>query len=518
MIDIHSHIIPGIDDGSKDIDTTINNTKNGLSQKNRKIKNLLKNKSANNAISAIAKNLTYILRDLFELNPDGSIAKSARTFVKPMVQVFGYGAGDKSQINGLINAFMETFERKVLDYIDSNKQENKSYYDTIKSVYFLVHGNLPNNEEKIKKAIKNNLIYGVKQISSKGTEYTVPLLNAKTKTENITGFDIIKNILEAQLTDTIIETMQNTFPGIREQSQLINEITNERIELVQKHYERLKNAKLKFLKKNGENREYLTKQELEEIRDNIQRFLPGITLSIASIEELGDIDPKHYFENTKSQTNLNGINSQSFLGSGKGKDNATINPNETVYLDNGAGTNVIALHQRDGSAMLTTVVETAKKIENRLQRIFLGVHDALVTDANSSLEIQNKINKISYEMDINNNQLAQFEDIARKNIIIAEDLIKGIPDENTQKERLDIEVKKLTAKFQTYFRKVSEYNREILSRYKVSYNNIQNGNKGSAYILNPDNPLNNNISGQELKNLLIPYADNQLIIIRIKYI
>lgn len=501
-----------VDNAIRDIDTTINNTKNGLSKKNRKIKNLLNNKSANNAISTIAKNLTYTLRDLFELNPDGSIAKSARTFVKPMVQVFGYGAGDKSQINGLINAFMETFERKVLDYIDSNIQENKSYYDTIKAVYFLVHGNLPNNEEEIKKAIKNNLIYGVKQISSKGTEYTVPLLNAKTKTENITGFDIIKNILETQLTDTIVETMQNTFPGIREQSQLINEITNERIELVQKHYERLKNAKLKFLKKNGENREYLTKQELEEIRDNIQRFLPGITLSIASTEELGDIEAKHYFENTKSQTNLNGMNSQSFLGSGKGKDNATINPKETVYLDNGAGTNVIAIHQRDGSAMLATVVETAKKIENHLQRIFLGVHDAVVTDANSSLEIQNKINKISYEMDINNNQLAQFEDIARKNIIIAEDLIKGIPDEHTQKERLDIEVKKLTAKFQTYFRKVSEYNREILSRYKVSYNNIQNGNKGSAYILNPDNPLNNNISGQELKNLLISYTDNPLII------
>lgn len=502
-----------VDNAIKDIDTTINNTKNGLSQKNKKIKNLLNNKSANNAISTITKNLTYTLHDLFKLNPDGSIAKSARTFVKPMVQVFGYGAGDKSQINGLINAFMETFERKVLDYIDSNKQENKFYYDTIKAVYFLVHGNLPNNEEEIKKVIKNDLIYGVKQISSKGTEYIVPLLNAKTKTENITGFDIIKNILETQLTDTIVETMQNTFPGIREQSQLINEITNERIELVQKHYERLKNTKLKFLKENGENREYLTKQELEEIRDNIQKFLPGMTLSIASIEELGDIEAKHYFENTKSQTNLNGMNSQSFLGSGKGKDNATINPKETVYLDNGAGTNVIAIHQRDGSAMLTTVVETAKKIENRLQRIFLGVHDALVTDANSSLEIQNEINKISYEMDINNNQLAQFEDIARKNIIIAEDLIKGIPDEHTQKERLDIEVKKLTAKFQTYFRKVSEYNREILSRYKVSYNNIQNGNKGSAYILNPDNPLNNNIRGQELKNLLIPYTDGQLIII-----
>ena len=212
-----------------------------------------------------------------------------------------------------------------------------------------------------------------------------------------------------------------TFEQIFEGDISINEITNERIELVQKHSERLKNAKLKFLKENGENREYLTKQELEEIRDNIQRFLPGITLSIASIEELGDIEPKHYFENTKSQTNLNGINSQSFLGSGKGKDNATINPKETVYLDNGAGTNVIAIHQRDGSAMLATVVETAKKIENHLQRIFLGVHDAVVTDANSSLEIQNKINKISYEMDINNNQLAQFEDIARKNIIIAED-------------------------------------------------------------------------------------------------
>ena len=49
-----------------------------------------------------------------------------------------------------------------------------------------------------------------------------------------------------------------------------------------------------------------------------------------------------------------------------------------------------------------------------------------------------------------------------------------------------------------------------------------------AFIPNPrnlplvrhmdDNPLNNNISGQELKNLLIPYADNQLIIIRIKLI
>ena len=75
--------------------------------------------------------------------------------------------------------------------------------------------------------------------------------------------------------------MSNTFPGIREQSQLINEITNNRIKLVQKYFE---HKKAQILKETG--KDYLTISELKKLQKELQKKLPGITLSIASKEEL----------------------------------------------------------------------------------------------------------------------------------------------------------------------------------------------------------------------------------------
>ena len=64
---------------------------------------------------------------IFKETDDGKVSKSSRNATKPIVQVFGYGAGDESQINGLISSLMEKIERGALDYI--NGKSTKRFKD-----------------------------------------------------------------------------------------------------------------------------------------------------------------------------------------------------------------------------------------------------------------------------------------------------------------------------------------------------------------------------------------------------
>ena len=298
--------------------------------------------------------------------------------------------------------------------------------------------------------------------------------------------------------------MSNTFPGIREQSQLINEITNNRIKLVQKYFE---HKKAQILKETG--KDYLTISELKKLQKELQKKLPGITLSIASKEELDNLEAKHYFENIKEKTSESAPNSQIFFGRIEGKKSLTLNPKEIVYLDNGAGTNVIAIHQKDGSTILLTVVNTAKELNNgRKVRTFLGIHDATVTGSHNALQIQQEMNKNALEMDMSTRQLNEFAEMAKSNIELYKEIITNF--ENGDLE-VDLEFEKeleIQSKLQEAFTKISNINRAILSNYAVSYNNIQNGNKGSAYKYTPEKGLlDNEVEGQSFNDLLIDFSN-----------
>lgn len=474
---------------AENIEDTRDSTLNNLKENDAKLANLI-NKEGN-AISTIIDNVTDSLVDIFKETDDGKVSKSSRNATKPIVQVFGYGAGDEAQINGLISSLMEKVERGALDYING-KSKNAFYYNILHAVYYLVTRKQANKEN-----IKNALIHGIevkKQNKDGSTEtYKTTLLSAKIEGTSVNGYYIIKSILKEQLQSTIKNTMMSTFPGIREQSQLINEITNERISLVQKMFELKKEEKLK-----NSSKDYLTIRELKEIQDELRKDLPGITLSIAEKDELNDIEAKHYFENIKEKTSET-TGSQIFLKSGTGKESKqslTINPKEYVYLDNGAGTNVIAIHQKDGSTILLTVVKTAKENDKGLlQRTFLGVHDAVVVGSHNAIKVQQTMNRIAFEMDMKSRQLEEFEDIAKKNIEIA----KKLGEENTI-------VLEAMAQIQEIFATISNFNRSMLGNYSVSYNNIQNGNEGSAYTNIVKNALNPEIKGQDFNSTLIDFS------------
>lgn len=470
---------------AENIEDTRDSTLNNLKENDAKLANLI-NKEGN-AISTIIDNVTDSLVDIFKETDDGKVSKSSRNATKPIVQVFGYGAGDESQINGLISSLMEKVERGALDYING-KSKNAFYYNILHAVYYLVTRKQANKEN-----IKNALIHGIevkKQNKDGSTEtYKTTLLSAKIEGTSVNGYYIIKSILKEQLQSTIKNTMMSTFPGIREQSQLINEITNQRISLVQKSFELKKEEKLK-----NSSKDYLTIRELKEIQDELRKDLPGITLSIAEKDELNDIEAKHYFENIKEKTSET-TGSQIFLDN-RSKKSLTINPKENVYLDNGAGTNVIAIHQKDGSTILLTVVETVKKNDKGLlQRTFLGVHDAVVVGSHNAIKVQQTMNKIALEMDMKSKQLEEFKDIAKGNIEIA----KKLGEENTI-------VLETMAQIQEIFATISNFNRSMLGKYSVSYNNIQNGNEGSAYTNIVKNALNPEKEGQNFNDTLIDFS------------
>ena len=457
-------------------------TLSNLKENDTKLANLI-NKEGN-AISAIVDNITDSLSDIYKETDDGKVSKSSRNATKPIVQVFGYGAGDESQINGLISSLMEKIERGALDYING-KSTNDFYYNILYNIYYLVTKKHANPED-----IKNALINGIEVNKQNSDEiYTTTLLSAKIEGTSVNGYHIIKSILKEQLQSTIKNTMMSTFPGIREQSQLINEITNQRISLVQKMFELKKEEKLK-----NSSRDYLTIRELKEIQDELRKDLPGITLSIAEKNELNNIEAKHYFENIKEKTSET-TGSQIFLDNGS-KKSLTINPKEYVYLDNGAGTNVIAIHQKDGSTILLTVVETAKENEKgKLIRTFLGVHDAVVVGSHNAIEVQQTMNRIAFEMDMTSKQLEEFEDIAKGNIEIA----KKLGEKN-------LIVLETMAQIQEIFATISNFNRIMLNNYNVSYNNIQNGNEGSAYENKVKNALDPTKEGQSFKDTLIDFS------------
>lgn len=470
---------------AENIEDTRDSTLNNLKENDAKLANLI-NKEGN-AINHVIDNITKSLVDIYKETDDGKVSKSSRNATKPIVQVFGYGAGDEAQINGLISSLMEKVERGALDYING-KSKNAFYYNILHAVYYLVTRKQANKEN-----IKNALIHGIevkKQNKDGSTEtYKTTLLSAKIEGTSVNGYYIIKSILKEQLQSTIKNTMMSTFPGIREQSQLINEITNQRISLVQKSFELKKEEKLK-----NSSKDYLTIRELKEIQDELRKDLPGITLSIAEKDELNDIEAKHYFENIKEKTSET-TGSQIFLDN-RSKKSLTINPKENVYLDNGAGTNVIAIHQKDGSTILLTVVETVKKNDKGLlQRTFLGVHDAVVVGSHNAIKVQQTMNKIALEMDMKSKQLEEFKDIAKGNIEIA----KKLGEENTI-------VLETMAQIQEIFATISNFNRSMLGKYSVSYNNIQNGNEGSAYTNIVKNALNPEKEGQNFNDTLIDFS------------
>ena len=487
-----------IDENARAKDATRISTLRNLKDNDKKLAYLINEKNKNGeenkkAVENIVDNVTDSLVDIFKKTDDDKVSKSSRNATKPIVQVFGYGAGDESQINGLISSLMEKVERGALDYING-KSKNDFYYNILHGVYYLVTRKNASPDD-----IKNALIHGIEVKKQNSDEkYTTTLLSAKIEGTSVNGYYIIKSILKEQLQSTIKNTMMSTFPGIREQSQLINEITNQRISLVQKMFERKKEEKLKNLKEKGALRNYLTIKELKEIQDELRKDLPGITLSIAEKDELDDIEAKHYFENIKEKTSET-TGSQIFLKSGTGKESKqslTINPKENVYLDNGAGTNVIAIHQKDGSTILLAVVETAKKNEKgKPIRTFLGVHDAVVVGSHNAIEIQQTMNRIALEMDMKSRQLEEFEDIAKKNIEIA----KKLGEKN-------IIVLETMAQIQEIFATISNFNRIMLGNYSVSYNNIQNGNEGSAYTNIVENALNPEIKGQDFNSTLIDFS------------
>lgn len=483
---------------------TINNAANDLKTTRESTLAVLSNnvkgveKLDQQAISSMSDNITLSLKDIYTLDDKGNVTKSARNATKPIVQVFGYGAGDESQINGLISSLMNTIERKALDFINGDKSK-EFYYNILHATYYLVTGNKATPQD-----IKNVLIHGIEVLNKDKEKYTTTLLNARINGTNITGYKIVKGILKAQLENTIKKTMANTFPGIREQSQLINEITNNRIKLVQKYFE---HKKAQILKETG--KDYLTILELKKLQKELQKKLPGITLSIASKEELDNLEAKHYFENIKEKTSESVPNSQIFFGRTEGKKSLTLNPKETVYLDNGAGTNVIAIHQKDGSTILLTVVNTAKELSNgKKVRTFLGIHDATVTGSHNALQIQQEMNKNALEMDMTTRQLNEFAEMAKSNIELYKEIITNF--ENGDLE-VDLEFEKeleIQSKLQEAFAKISNINRSILSNYAVSYNNIQNGNKGSAYKYIPEKDLlDNKAEGQSFNDLLIDFSN-----------
>jgi hypothetical protein len=482
-----------INSAANDLKTTRENTLAVLSNDVKGVEKL-----DQQAISSMSDNITLSLKDIYTLDDKDNVTKSARNATKPIVQVFGYGAGDESQINGLISSLMGTIERKALDFINGDKSK-EFYYNILHATYYLVTGNKATPQD-----IKNVLIHGIEVLNKDKEKYTTTLLNARINGTNITGYKIVKGILKAQLENTIKETMANTFPGIREQSQLINEITNNRIKLVQKYFE---HKKAQILKETG--KDYLTISELKKLQKELQKKLPGITLSIASKEELDNLEAKHYFENTKEKTSESAPNSQIFFGRTEGKKSLTLNPKETVYLDNGAGTNVIAIHQKDGSTILLTVVNTAKELNNGEKvRTFLGIHDATVTGSHNALQIQQEMNKNALEMDMATRQLNEFAEIAKSNIELYKEIITNF--ENGDLE-VDLEFEKeleIQSKLQEAFAKISNINRSILSNYAVSYNNIQNGNKGSAYKYTPEKGLlDNKVEGQSFNDLLIDFSN-----------
>ena len=422
------------------------------------------------------------LNTAFELEKTESgleVSKKARDSMKPSTQVFAYGAGDTSQLNNLCNAIITKLEEKALAFIKAYEAKRKGEKYNEKD--------LLNNHNAFKilrricdfigqdpNSIKNLLLKGVPNSNNYNTELLfTKFTRFKDVGSLLNGYNTIREILEITAKQMLVNTMSDTFTGIREQSNLVNQSVNNRLDLIQKHFELLKEQELK-----NSNKDFLTIKDIKKIENILKEYYPSINISIANEHERTNNKNKKEFVKKFSKTNMSIQNTQIAWSSDA---STTINPETTSYMDNGAGTNVVSIHQKDGSTIMITASQTA--IDG--QRQFIGVHDATVVDANNAILIQNMMNKNSYELDMQSTTLKEFLDIAKQNITYAETILLKGKTFNNKKDR---DVSRLTPNFykaqynlQKIYFMLSEFNKNVLSHYNVSYNNIQNGNKGSAY-------------------------------------
>ena len=126
--------------------------------------------------------------------------------------------------------------------------------------------------------IKNLLLKGVPNSNNYNTELLfTKFTRFKDVGSHLNGYNTIREILEITAKQMLVNTMSDTFTGIREQSNLVNQSVNNRLDLIQKHFELLKEQELK-----NSNKDFLTIKDIKKIENILKEYYPSINISIAN--------------------------------------------------------------------------------------------------------------------------------------------------------------------------------------------------------------------------------------------
>lgn len=429
------------------------------------------------------KELVQEIASAFALDKDGNVTSKGRKLAKPTSTVFGYGAGDKSSVLNLVNAFTEDIPNKVFAYLYKNDKTAKKEYDLVFNMVKLIleAENKKPTEQGINALIKSALMSdnGLFSLPITITAYTK---QGKPYPKKTYLGGVITASYYGILHKSLISSLDKMYKHMKTTNSLFNRAVNESLLVRNALFQKYKQAKLANLK-----RKELTIAEEEEIQSNLDNILP-----LPSFQYNPDSPVKSEIYKTEKISNpayketIGITRLKAEMANSKFKwVSKTLTGKSKVFAEVGASPNVLVTHQADGNNMGTTVRDNKDKG-------IIPVHDATVTDANNALKVNQDFNRVSYEDSMKRDTLGQALDIAYNTA----EVVSKYKVEAKNKFNIAVNPDE-TLNDMRVIHEVSEFNRILARNASITYDNIQNGFNGSEYTATKDIT-----SAKELKNMM----------------
>jgi hypothetical protein len=371
------------------------------------------------------------LKEELALDERGKVTSKARKLVKPILMVFGYGAGIKSIGSHFINSILDNIPKTLL----STEVKDKTKQDLLFKMI-----------SDITKKSKEELLHYIK--TNDNHLMDMPL--------NETGFKTLGKFLEYKFADVfdlhnksketkLFKILNNLYPGMTNVNEIVNKIMNEALKAFNQKY---LDYRQQIIKEKG--KFTLADKKYFYIENN--QNMPGITRAGNLNNETINL-PMLVIGKSRDLAKNNAITLDTINPNTNAKEGRTISPIINNRRDRKSVTNVFYIHQLDGTIMADLLAWAKEKGYS-----VTDVHDALVLDAKHAEEINQKMNELSLKYSKQYSMLEQIQKVAK----------------NLNNKELIETIEPIV--------EISKRNRQKLFEQQISYDNVNNGFRNSAYI------------------------------------
>ena len=418
----------------------------------------------NKVFGDLPKNpLNDYIRSMYDIDEEGNVSKKSRANAKPIGTVFGYGAGNTSQINPIANNILEELQDLVFEYLQNPDQATNEQLLAWNLFRYIDPKTAKQPKAKILDLIQNH---------PRG-------LFGESRADKI-----LRKRVHSLQNNLTYKVLGNLYPGMQFTNDLITNIQNGIIRSVREIMQ------TERTKRENELGRKFTRAEVEDFIKEYEDKLPYIKVS------LGNTTSALYnVVNRRFSTDKN--DSVQVMLPEKSKDGynktATINPSQMEVGEIGASGNVLSTHQED-----TFIININPFMYFYGTQIF----DAFTTDLESSIPATKALNQAMAQSAFDNNI---FETIVKSSQESLDFILQNLSTKNKEVAKLQENLDKLKLMLQ-----IKQHNLEVVKHTEITFHNYQAG-LDSSYTYIPKHKLPDNINPQELMLDVLDYIkDNKI--------